>query len=69
MAPKSRLRQAIAAEKGIDFQKLKQHKKAKEASKTQNRAGGANVEQDDEQSGSEGEDYEQVCGCAHFYVK
>lgn len=34
MAPKSRLRQALAAEKNVDFQKLKEKKKAKARGKT-----------------------------------
>jgi rRNA-processing protein EBP2 len=32
--PKSRLRQALAAEKNVDFQKLKEKKKAKASGKT-----------------------------------
>lgn len=53
MAPKSRLKQALNAEKGIDFQKLKENKKGKETLKRKTQNGGGA-----EQSDSEDDDEE-----------
>jgi hypothetical protein len=73
MVTKSRLRLAIAAEKGVDFKKLKQQKKYKEAlkrnsatsaggfSQTRNDDDEEDEDEDDVDMESENDEIEQVC--------
>ncbi|KAK0392176.1 hypothetical protein NLU13_1674 [Sarocladium strictum] len=53
MVTKSKLRMAIAAEKGVDFKKLKQKKKAKEAEKRKEANGGAAPDEEGDEADSE----------------
>lgn len=62
MVTKSKLRLALAAEKGVDFTKLKQQKKHKAALKRKQESSGASFKQPEaedesgEEDSSEGED-------------
>ncbi|KAL2211959.1 Ebp2-domain-containing protein [Sarocladium strictum] len=60
---KSKLRMALAAEKGVDFQKVKQKKKAKEAGKRKEASGGAapaaNGDEEENDSEVDGE-YQEI---------
>jgi len=59
MVTKSKLKMALAAEKGIDFSKLKQQKKSKEAAKRKaSKAQNSEDESDLDQPGETAEDNE-----------
>ncbi|KAK8135366.1 rRNA processing protein (Ebp2) [Apiospora sp. TS-2023a] len=74
MVVKSRLKMALAHEKGVDFQKLHQKKVRKEASKKkQNKTGGAaekeepvDEEEDDDEDDSEDDDEDQLDVAAYL---
>lgn len=63
MVTRSKLRSALAAEKGVDFSKLKQQKKAKETAKRKAMKAGSKDREDEDEGASDievEEDQEKV---------
>lgn len=59
MVTKSKLKMAIAAEKGVDFKKLKQERKRKEALKQKAQRGAEKEEEEEEEAGDSSNDDEE----------
>lgn len=55
MVTRSKLRSALAAEKGVDFAKLKQQKKAKETAKRKALKAGSKDREDEDEGASDNE--------------